>query len=301
MADVKFDFIEYKNIFKDKEKRLQLISKLSFIPTPIYLKLIYFIKTGKRLSLKHPKGFSQKINWLKINAIDDSYSILVDKYAVKEYISSNFGKEYVVPCLGVWNRFEDINFDELPNSFVLKCTHDSGSVQIIKDKSKIDYQALKDFYSRRLKINPYLLSREYPYKNVKPRIIAEEFFENLESGIVYDYKFFCFQGEPKVLYVLSGRMKDEKETWFDMQFNRLDIIDVTTPDYDETIVKPDCFDKMLDFVYKLAQGKKFVRIDLYENQGKIYFGEFTFFPYGGCVILQPETWEKQLGDWIQID
>ena len=207
MADVNYNFIEYKKIFKNKESRLKLISKLSFIPTPLYLKIVYYIKTGKHLNLKDPKGFSQKINWLKIHNQNKTYSGLVDKYAVKEYISSKYGQKYVIPCLGVWDSFADIDFSALPEKCVLKCTHDSGSVKVIKNKDDMDYEELNRFFTGRLKLKQFNLSREYPYKDVKPRIIAEEYMETIDKGIVYDYKFFCFDGVPKVFYVLSGRMK----------------------------------------------------------------------------------------------
>ena len=181
MADLHLDYFDYKKLFRDREKRLQLISHLSFIPTVPYLKLVYRIKTGNKLNLKSPKNFSEKINWLKVHDIHEEYTQFVDKYAMKRYISERFGSQYVIPMLGAWDCFDEIDFTLLPSAFVLKCSHDSGSIKIIKDKQHIDYAGLKRFFDGRMKINSYYLGREYPYKNVKPRIIAEQKVKLLSS------------------------------------------------------------------------------------------------------------------------
>lgn len=300
MADLHIDAIDYKKVFKDREKRLQLINKLSFIPTVPYLKLVYRIKTGRRLNLKNPQLFSEKINWLKIHNVHPEYTDYVDKYKMKHIISEKFGEEYVFKCFGVWNSFEDIDFSELPKQFVLKCTHDSGSIKIVLDKDAIDYDEFKSFFNNRLKINSYNIGREYPYQNVPPRIIAEEYYETNDGNIITDYRFFCFSGHVKLFYVMSGRNKDEKETWFDRDCNRLDIIDKTTLKTDKTVQLPQEIKEMLQFAEEISSELQFARIDLYEDNGKFYFGEVTFFPYGGFMLLEPIEWEYKLGEWLAI-
>lgn len=301
MPDLHTDFIDYKKLFRNRELRLQLINKLAFIPTTPYLKLVYWIKTGRKLNLKNPKDFSEKINWLKVNDIHPEYGKFVDKYEMKQYIASKYGEQYVFPAYGVWEHFDDIEFEKLPQSFVLKCTHDSGSVKFIKEKSEIDFKELKKYYEGRLKINSYYMGREYPYRYVRPRIMAEEYHETDDGKIISDYKLFCFNGRIRILYVVSDRNQNEQESWFDIGFKPIkDIIDLTSPDSAEHVEKPTCFEEMCKFAEELAAGTKFVRVDLYEDKGRFYFGEMTFFPYGGFLRLQPEEWERRLGDWLDI-
>lgn len=301
MADVKYDFIEYKKIFKDREKRLKLLKKMSFIPTPLYLRIVYYIKTGRILHLNHPKGFSEKIQWLKTHDIHPEYARFVDKNEAKKYIIDRFGEEYVFPCYGVWDRYDDIDFTSLPQKFVLKCTHDSGSIKIIQNKDDIDHSELKKYFNDRL-IGYKNVSREYPYNYVQPRIMAEKLYEPDDHEVLKDYRFFCYNGVPKIFYIHTGRnLADEKQTWFDMDFNRLDIIDVTTPQSHSSVERPACFEQMVEFSKELSRGIRFLRVDLYEDKEKYYFSEMTFFPYGGFVILKPEKWEKLLGDWITLD
>lgn len=300
MSDTLYDFIEYKKIFKDREKRLKLIHKLSFIPTPLYLRLVYFIKTGRILHLNNPTGFSEKIQWLKINDKHPDYSIFVDKYEVKKLIAKNFGEKYVFPCYGVWDRYEDIDFSALPDQFVLKCTHDSGSIKIIPNKYQMDHDALQQFFTERLSRKKNI-SREYLYDYVKPRLIAEYYCETAKNHFMPDYKFFCFDGVPKIVEVITSRNTEhESGNWFDIDFNPLDITDVIRPEKEPFLQKPTCFDAMADFAHQLSSDMRFVRVDLYENEGNYFFGEMTFFPYGGFVLLKPEKWEKTLGEWIRI-
>ena len=301
--------IDYKKIFKNRELRLKIIKLLSFIPTKIYLKIIYRIRTGKRLNLKNPKGFNEKLQWLKVNNKNPNYTELVDKIKVREYIKNKIGEEYLFPIYGFWKTFDDIDFSKLPNSFVLKCSHDSGSVKIIKDKkllSNKDYEQLSKFYKGRLKLNPYCLSREYPYKNVEPFIIAEKYMissENEESGI-NDYKFFCFNGVPQILMIISGRQKKDvggyREDFVDMNYNKLPITNgeqcsEVLPD------KPKNFEKMKELATLLSKDMPHVRLDFYELDGNIYFGEFTFFSAGGLILFEPDEWEEKMGNWININ
>ena len=291
--------MDYKKIFKDREKRLRLIYKLSFLPDVPYLKLVYRIKTGRKLDLKNPKGFNEKQNWLKLHDIHPEYTQLVDKYAVRSYISERLGEQYLFPLLGKWDSFDAIDFSALPDRFVLKCNHDSGSVRIIKDKDKIDRSELKTFFDDRLRMNSYYFGREYPYKDVKPCIIAEKYMEATDDQGINDYKFFCFNGKPEIMFVATDRATDVKFDFFDMDFTHLDIYNIH-PNAGCVIEKPKAFEEMKEIAGELSKGMKFVRIDLYEIDGQVYFGEFTFFHGGGFYLFSPEEWERKLGDCIDL-
>lgn len=261
--------------------------------------MVYKIKTGKKLNLKNPVGFNEKLNWLKVNDIHPEYTDYVDKIKVREIIKEKLGEDMCFPLLGQWERYEDIDFDSLPDQFVLKCNHDSGSVKIIKDKSAIDHKEFAKFFKGRLKINPYIIGREYPYKKVRPMIMAERFMVPDGAHDIEDYKFFCFNGKPEIMFIATNRSMDVKFDFFDMDFKHLDIENIH-PQSGKTIEKPALFAQMKEFASKLSEGMKFVRIDLYEIEGKIYFGEFTFFHGGGFWLFKPDEWERKLGDMINI-
>lgn len=292
--------LDYKKLIKNRELRLQLIKLLSFVPSAPYLKMVYRIKTGEKLHLKNPVGFNEKLNWLKLNHIHPEYTQLVDKLAVRDYIREKIGEDYLFPLLGSWNSFDDIDFDALPDKFVLKCNHDSGSVKLITDKSKMDKAALKAFFERRLAMNAYCLGREYPYKDVPPKMMAEAFMEAPDGGGINDYKFFCFQGKPKLLFVATDRATDVRFDFFDMDFQHLDIVNIHEQSGKE-IQRPSCFEEMKSLAETLSQGMEFVRIDLYEIGGRVYFGEFTFFHGGGFYLFHPAHWEKDLGDLLPLE
>lgn len=289
--------IDYKKIIKNREFRLKIINLLRYIPDRPYIKMVYRIKTGKKLNLKNPKGFNEKLNWLKVNDRHGEYTDYVDKIKVRDYIKSVLGEERLFPVLGVWNSFDQIDFDALPDKFVLKCNHDSGSVKIIKNKNEINKKELKKFFDGRQKINSFNLGREYPYKEVEPKIYAEELMG--DGTAINDYKFFCFDGVPKLMFVATDRDTDCKIDFYDMDFNHLDI-ERTCPQSGKIIAKPECFEEMKEISAKLSKGMKFVRIDLYEIDGKVYFGEMTFFPAGGFYLFHPDEWETKLGDLIKI-
>lgn len=289
----------YKKIIPNTELRLKLIDQLSFIPAKPYLKMVYRIKTGKKLNIDNPVGFNEKMNWLKLYDVHPEYTRLADKLAVRDYITEKIGGEHLIPLLDHWKRFDDIDFDKLPNKFVLKCNHDSGSVKLIKDKNAIDKAKLKKFFETRLDLNLYNTGREYPYKNIKPCIIAEKYMESYDGRGIKDYKFFCFDGEPRIMFVATDRATDVKFDFFDMDFNHLDIVNIH-PQSGKKIDKPALFEEMKKIAANLSQGMKFVRLDLYEINGQVYFGEFTFFHGGGFWLFHPEKWERTLGDWINL-
>ena len=291
--------MDYKKIFKNREFRLKLINCLRFIPTKPYLKMVYKIKTGKKLNLKNPVGFNEKLNWLKVNDIHPEYTDYVDKIKVREIVKEKLGEDICFPLLGQWERYEDIDFETLPDRFVLKCNHDSGSVKIVKDKSAINHKEFARFFKSRLKLNSYVFGREYPYKKVEPIIMAEKYMAPEGCSDIEDYKFFCFDGEPKIMFIATDRSTDVKFDFFDMDFKHLDIDNIHDQSGRE-IPKPKMFEEMKAVAKKLSAGMKFVRIDLYEIDGKIYFGEFTLFHGGGFYLFSPEEWERKLGDMIKL-
>ena len=235
--------MDYKKLFPNREKRLELIRYLSFIPDAPYLRMVYRIKTGKKLHLRHPVGFNDKMNWLKLHDIHPEYTDYVDKVKVRDVVEKVLGPGYFFPLLGTWEHFKDIDFDKLPNEFVLKCNHDSGSVKVIEDKSTINIKELEAFFEKRLKLNPFCLGREYPYKHVKPCILAEKLMTSDEG--INDYKFFCFNGKPIIMFVATERASgDTKFDFFDMDFNHLDIVNIHPQSTVGGIKKPKQFEEM---------------------------------------------------------
>lgn len=292
--------IDYRKIVRSRELRIKISNFLSFVPDKPYLKMVYYMKTGKHLNLDNPVGFNEKQNWLKLHDIHPEYTKLVDKYEVRSVIKDLLGDGYMFPVLGVWDTYEDIDFASLPEQFVLKCTHDSQSVKIVADKNTINHKEFRKFYNGRLKINPFNMGREYPYKNVCPRIMAEKLM--VADGGINDYKFFCFDGKPVIMFIATERaLGDAKFDFFDMDFNHLDIVNIHPQSEKGGIEKPVCFEEMKQIAAKCSQGMKFVRIDLYEIDGKVYFGEYTFFHGGAFWPMKPDHWEKDLGDLIKIE
>lgn len=272
------------------------------IPDELYLKILYRGYVGKKLNLDEPKSYNEKLQWLKLHDRNGMYTKLVDKYEVKEIVASLIGSEYIIPTLGIWDSFDEIDFDSLPNRFVLKCTHDSGGVVICKDKSRFDYANARKKLTGSLGKNFYWEGREWPYKNVRPRIIAEAFMEDTSSKELDDFKFFCFDGQPRALFIATDRqnsLTDTKFDFFDMDYNHLDFTNghecaVPTPS------KPSTFDIMKELATKLSNGIPHVRVDFYEVDGKVYFGEMTFFHWSGLVPFVPEKWDYTFGSWLSL-
>lgn len=244
---------------------------MRFIPDSIYIQIYYFAHFKKFCDLKKPSTYNEKLNWLKLHDHNPLYPTLVDKYEAKEYVARIIGNEYIIPTLGVWDTFDDIDFEKLPNQFVLKCTHDSEGLVIVKDKKKLDKNAAKEKIEAALKQNFYYIGREWPYKDVRPRIIAEQYMEDHVDGELRDYKFFCFGGEPKAMFIASDRASDHvKFDYYDLKFNHLDIKQ-KYPHAQEALRKPVTFEKMIDFSKILSKGFPHVRVDFYEVDGHLYF------------------------------
>lgn len=297
-----------KMYLKHPIKLLVRIGKNSFLKLmsdEAYLKMIFKDKMGYDLDLNNPKTFNEKLQWLKLHDRKPEYTTMVDKYEVKEYVAKCIGEEYIIPTIGVWDRFEDIDFEQLPEQFVLKCTHDSGGLVICRDKKKFNKDKAREKINKSLKRNYYWSSREWPYKNVKPRILAEEYMEDeMKVKGLTDYKFFCFHGEPKMLYVSQGleNHATARISFFDiegkqMPFGRSDYY----PIEDEFNIPSNL--KELEYVARMlakSVSSPFVRVDLYSIRGKIYFSEITFMPCSGMMPLEPKVWDTIIGDWIKL-
>ena len=259
-------------------------------------------KVGCELNLENPTTYNEKLQWLKLYNRKPIYTTMVDKYEVKQYVADRIGEEYIIPTLGVWDSFDEIDFDSLPEQFVLKCTHDSGGLVICKDKSRLDIKAAKKKINKSLKKNYYWENREWPYKNVKPRIIAEQFVEDTKTQELRDYKFFCFDGEVKALFIATDRYAENEETkfdFFDAEYNHLPFCN-GHPNANELPENPECFEQMKVLAAKLSADIPHLRVDFYEVDGKIYFGELTFFHWSGMVPFEPEEWDAIFGEWIKL-
>ena len=265
----------------------------------LYIKLRFFSGMRKFPDLKHPRTYNEKLQWLKLNDKHKEYTQLVDKYAVKEYLETRDWGGRIIPTLGVWDRFDDIDFAKLPNQFVLKTTHDSGGIVIVKDKDKMDMGKAREKLEKSLKRKYFLMSREYPYKDVKPRIIAEKFMVDESGTELKDYKFFCFNGEVKFLFVATDRPFDTRFDFFDADFNHLPFKQ-GHPWAKKEIKKPANFEEMKQAAAALSKGMPHVRVDLYNINGEIYFGELTFFHFSGVVPFEPAEWDEKIGEYLKL-
>lgn len=286
--------------FSELARRL-IRKAYTIIPDRFYIEWIFYRRMGYKLNLKNPKTYSEKLQWIKLYDRNPLYTKLVDKYSAKDYIASRVGDKYVVPNLGVWNSFEDIDFSKLPQSFVLKTTHDSGGVVICKNKSCFDVDKARRLLNDSLNHDYYLKGREWPYKNVPRRIIAEEYLEDEKTKELRDYKFFCFNGQVKALFVATDRQNRPEPCFdfFDENYNHLDIVN-GHPLADSIPAKPESFEEMKEVAARLSEGFPEIRVDFYEVNGKPYIGELTFFHHGGWMKFEPETWDETFGEWIKL-
>lgn len=293
-----------RNFFFDSEKRMIFLAQHGFyrkIDDETFLKKQFKNVFGYELNLNNPKTYSEKIQWLKLYNREEKYTDLVDKYKVKEIVADMIGEKYIIPTLGIWNNFDEINFDKLPNEFVLKCTHDSGGLVICTDKSKFDKTAAKKKIQKCLKNDYYYQNREWPYKNVERKIIAEKYMVDESGYELKDYKFFCFDGKVEYLFIASDR-NSNKETCFDFydrNFNHLDLKN-GHPNSKNKIEKPKNFEKMIELSEIISKGLPHARIDFYNIDGEIYFGEITFYHWSGFKKFEPFEWDIKFGDKIKL-
>ena len=296
---------EYAKYYKHPRlvlaKLLQYASPL-FPDDKQYLTLLYRLKIGERLDWDHPQSYTAKLQWMKLYYRNPILSHFIDKFEVKVEVAKRVGVEHVIPTYGVWNRAEDIDFDALPDKFVLKGTHDCHSVIICRDKQSFDVDGAREKLSLALKRNNYLQMREWAYKMVKPRIIAEALIEDpAHPEELTDYKFFCFDGKVKALYVAMGRnQKDIRFDFFDRDFNHLPLFN-EHPHSETLPAKPDNYAQMREIAETLSAGFPHVRIDLYSlSDGRILFGEYTFYPGGGMNQFEPREWDYTIGSWFTL-
>ena len=266
-----------------------------------YLSWLYRARMGRLPDLNHPKSFNEKLQWLKLNDRKPEYTEMVDKYLAKKYVEKRIGEKYIIPTLGVWDKFDQIEFEKLPDQFVLKTTHDSGGVVICKDKANFDKAAAKRKLEKSLKRNYYWAEREWPYKNVKPRIIAENYLSFLNGSDLVEYKVFCFNGKPALFLICKGEGHTDERTndFYDLEFNHIPVT-VTCPNAKEKCQKPDEYVELLELSRKLAKNTYQLRVDLYVINHKIYFGELTFFHDSGCCKFNPPEWDKRFGDMLKL-
>ena len=272
------------------------------LPDELYLKVRFRHRVGYWPNIKHPRTYNEKLQWLKLNDRHSEYTKMVDKIEAKKYVASIIGEKYIIPTLGVWDVVDDIDWKSLPNQFVLKVTSDSGGIVVCKDKSQLDIEKAKAKLRRGWGKNYYRFNKEYPYKNVPPRIIAEQYMEDESGYELKDYKFFCFDGEPKALFVATDRGKKEEETkfdFYDIEFNHLPFQN-GHPNAKVAPTKPENYDEMIEVARKLSQGMCHVRVDLYNVKGKIYFGELTFFHWSGMTPFEPIEWDYKFGEMINL-
>lgn len=280
--------------------KLELHRRLRHWDDERYLKLMYRIRMGRRLNLDNAESYSEKLQWLKLNYRDPATIPLVDKAAVKSWVADRIGSEHVIPTLAEYASPDEIDLDALPESFVIKSTHDSGGVVVVRDKRELDLDQVKSKLQRSLSRNYFYLGREPQYRDLVPRIIAESFITSTADGQLRDFKFFCFNGEMKIMLVVSDRETgNAKSDFFDSAFTPLDL-QWGAPGSSTPPPRPQHLDRMIAIAETLSDGVPHVRVDLYEVDGRIYFGEMTFFPTSGLRPMSPRAWDKKMGEWLNL-
>lgn len=293
------------------EKKIKLIDRIvlkvgrsrygGIVPDKRYLKAYYYSVFGKELDLDNPKTYNEKLQWLKLFYRRPVLTEMVDKIAAKDYVKRVLGSdENLIKTICCYDSVEEIEWDRLPNQFVLKCTHDSGGMVVCKDKNALDIDKARATLSEALSRDFFNVTREWPYKGVPRRIICEEYMVDESGYELKDYKFFCFNGEPKALFIATDRGNPNEETkfdFFDMEFNHLPIVNGHENSQKE-IKKPLAFEEMKRIAQKLSSGFPHVRVDLYDINGHVYFGELTFYHWSGFVPFVPNKWDNIFGDWL---
>ena len=287
---------------KIRAKMMEYLRPMVFnhLPDEVYLKLRFRKSFGRKLNLENPVGFNEKMQWLKLYYRKPEFARMVDKYEVKGYVKEIAGRDLSIPTIAVWNSVEEINPEVLPDKFVIKCTHDSHTVLICHDKKTFDFARAGKQLRKAMKKNFYYIGREWPYKHVQPRIIAEEYLENSQASGLLDYKFYMFHGAFKLLNI-TERVPGG-ETYVDYFDRNLQPVDLTWsyPHSGKVRRIPEVFSDMLETAEKLSSGFPFLRVDMYAVNGKYYVGELTFFDGDGFDRIEPESWEQVLGDWLVL-
>lgn len=278
-----------------------LLKKMKFLPAPFYMKIYYEYYSGKKLDLNHPKDFNQKIQWLKVYYRVPILHQLVDKYEVRSYVKEKVGEKYLNELIAVYDYPKEIDYDRLPQKFVLKATHGYHFNILVEDKSKLNKTKARLKLEKWLRKDQYTRGGlEWAYKNVKPRFIVEKYLSEIGKKDINDYKFFCFDGEPKFLHVDIDRGSKHLRSYYDIDWNKLPITHESIGPIEGETIKPKNFNEMVEVAKKLAGTFPFVRVDLYNLDGVIIFGEMTFYPADGRLEFIPEEYNKIIGDYITI-
>lgn len=281
---------------------LTKILNLFKVSDELFVKIQFRKRLKRKLNLKNPQSFNEKLQWLKLYNHEPLYTMMVDKYLVRDYVEKKIGKEYLVPLIGVYDSFDEINFEKLPLKFVIKCNHDSGGLVICKNKEELDIAKAKEKINKSLNRNYYYINREWPYKNVSKKIIIENYLEDKDNEPLRDFKFFCFNGKPKFVYVSEGLENHEtaKISFFDLDFNFMPFKRKDYKPFKKVPRKPKNLDLMIKFSEILSQDIPHLRVDFYEVNGKLYFGELTFFTCSGFIPFDPEKWDFELGKMLKL-
>ncbi|QUG86551.1 glycosyl transferase [Bacillus nitratireducens] len=293
----------FKRYSRSPRKLILTLGKhgcFNWLPDKHYLKLLYWGEVHKKLNLNKPLTYNEKLQWLKLYDRNPDYNIYVDKYAVRSYIQEKIGEQYLIPLIGVYESVDEINWDNLPNKFILKCTHGSGSNIICTDKNKFDKQMAIKKLNRWMKKNWYWFGREWPYKNIQPRIICEKYMVDESGEELKDYKIFYFNGEPKVIQVDYNRFKGHMRNLYDINWNYMQASIEYPTNPDVLIKRPEKLDEMLELGRILAKKYPHVRVDFYFTNNKIYFGEMTFYHGAGLETFHPEEFGMEMGKWINV-
>lgn len=296
----------FKDFAADSGKRkkyiVKMLDRINSMPDRKYIEKLFFAQVGYHPNLDNPKTLCEKLNWLKLNDRRPEYTDMVDKYKVKQIVAEKAGADYVTPLLGVWDQFEEIDFDKLPETIVLKCNHDGGPV-IVRDKRKFDKSAAAAVFYKKMQANYFRENREWPYKNVRRRIIAEPYYDSLGKRDSVEYKLTCMNGKVKFTTICTGiahaGFEDRNNDHFDRDWKRLDF-SVNYKSSGKQIEKPVFMDEMIGVAEKLADGIPYVRVDFFVIDGQIKFGEMTFFTWGGFMRFDPPEWDEILGGWMKL-
>ena len=295
---------KYLRIILDSKFRFFVLSSrgmLRCLSDELFLKRYYRLVMGKRLNLEAPKGFNEKLQWLKLYDRKSVYTTMVDKIDSKHYVAERIGNKYVIPTIaGPWKSFDDIKFDDLPERFVLKSNHDSGGVMLCRDKAKFDKEKARTFFDRRLRNNYFWSCREWPYKNVTPCIFAEELMMDGNREHLPVYKVMCFGGEPRVIQTIQNdKQPNESIDYFNTDWQLLPFRQ-NYPNSETPLGRPECLEEMLKLSRRLSEGHPFLRVDWYVINEKVYFSEFTFYSDAGFAAFHPDKWDLIMGSWVSL-
>lgn len=295
----------FRRLTKQNKKNLEFkilenLFRFGFLNKRNYIKLLFKKRMGYKCDLFHPVTFNEKLQWLKLNAINPDYTRLADKVKLKEFVREKLGEEYVVPTLGIWNKPEEINFDELPSNYIIKCNHGSGSLFSLLVDETITKEEIITKLKNGLKINYYYHAAEYPYKNIERKIIAEKILLDESGKFPPDYKVYCFNGVPKIILVCIDRFGNPMNNFYDVNWEKLDLQRRYPNCENFKLPSKKILNKLLETATILSESIPFVRVDCYLANNNIYVGEMTFHPLAGCVEFNPPIWDTILGGYLNL-